>query len=296
MKDRSKAAKVAVQKVSPVCCDIKVELPTTGYKKWEQWVLATSCRHWEHPDSDLKAQEAHLNEAADRKAIVCDIGDFLCLMQTPGDKRSGVGGSGVREEHNPKITGQGYIDGVLSDFRKWVKPWYGMFAFVGSGNHETAFYRKAGWDISPVVANACGAVPMGYRGYARFLFKRGAWQTSRTMYFDHGSGGASEMTVGTGKTRRRAAVVPDADIILTGHLHQSFELPVTRCRLRKDGTEVAEEQVHVQLGTYKDDITGKPHGWAIEKGMAPPSKRQAWLRFSLNENEAIRLDVLPATV
>lgn len=296
VKERKGSAKVAVSKVSPICCDIKIELPQSGYKTWEQWVLLTSCRHFDHPDSDRTAQRDHLDEASARSAGVIDVGDFLCLMQTPGDKRAGVGGSGVRRAHNPGETGQPFINSVLDEAESELKDYKDLFWMVGSGNHETAFYRKCGLDVTPLLASRLGAVPMGYRGYARFKFQRGSWQTSRTMYFHHGSGGGAEMTFGTGKMRKRMAVIPDADIIVTGHLHQAATVPVTRCRLLRDGREIPETVRHVQLGTYKDDAVGHPHGWAIEKEMPPPSKEMAWLRFSLDRNEAIRLDTMPAVV
>lgn len=289
-------APVSVTKASPVCCDIKIELPQTGYKHWEQWVLLTSCRHWEHPDSDHDLQREHLDEAAARGAGCIDVGDFLCLMQTPGDKRAGVGGSGVRRAHQPGESGNPYLNGVVADATDWFKRWPGIFWAVGAGNHETAIYRKVGIDMTHLLAAGLKTIPMGYRGYHRFKFKRGTWQTSRTMYFSHGSGGSSEMTFGVGKARRRMAVVPDADIVVSGHLHLKTEVPITRCRLLSDGREVADEQLHIQLGTYKDDVTGKSHGWAIEKEMPPPSKRMAWLRFSLGKNEAIRIDTYPTSV
>jgi hypothetical protein len=77
---------------------------------------------------------------------------------------------------------------------------------------------------------------------------------------------------------RKAVYLPDAHIVVSGHTHDRWIFPVMRTHLRKNGEQELREQLHLKLGTYKDEFT-PGHGWAVEKGMPPKSLGGIWLHF-----------------
>ena len=44
---------------------------------------------------------------------------------------------------------------------------------------------------------------------------------------------------------------------------------------------VIDEQLHVRIGTYKDEHGDGFGGWSVERGMAPKSKGAVWMRLHI---------------
>jgi len=106
----------------------------------------------------------------------------------------------------------------------------------------------------------------------------------RKVYYDHGSGGSAPVTRGVIKTNRRAVMVPDADIVLSGHIHERWVVNVPRIRLSPTKAEERyEEQIHASSGTYKRESLQE--GWAAEKGFAPPAVGGLWLEMAYKRRE-----------
>ena len=86
------------------------------------------------------------------------------------------------------------------------------------------------------------------------------------------------MTKGVIQTSRRSVWLPDAQTIVSGHIHESTIVVTPRVRLAPNGKTYLDEQTHVTTATYKQehDLAG---GWHIERGAPPKPLGGAWLRF-----------------
>ena len=118
------------------------------------------------------------------------------------------------------------------------------------------------------------AQKMGYSGFVQVQFKRGRASFCWTLYCAHGSGGGGPVTKGVIGTNRRAVFQPDADIIVTGHIHESWNVEINRERLTQSGHTYIDTQTHIQLPTYKEEYLSH-EGWHTERG-APPKPLGAW--------------------
>lgn len=94
---------------------------------------------------------------------------------------------------------------------------------------------------------------------------------------------------------RRASFVTDADILLTGHSHTFHNQTVARLRLGSNGYVYHDEQLHLGIPSYKDDIKEGSEGWAVEKGFRPHVLGAWWLRFFwCGKAERVLFEAIPA--
>jgi len=264
---------------------------------WSQYYLLTSDRHWDNPKSDLELQKKHLNWAKEVGAGIIDIGDFFCVMQGKYDPRRDR--ESVRPEHNVND----YLDAVITTAIDWFEPYADRFVLVGQGNHETNFIKRHDTDLNKRFVDGLNtksgaSVRKGqYGGFVRFSFARannGGRNQSIDLYYHHGHGGGGPVTKGVIQSNRRAASV-DADIIISGHIHESWALTNMRFGLNHNGDRVRQnEQLHICLRTYKEEFGNGGSGWHVEGGR-PPKPVGAWvLRFYLNAvSNQIEYDAIP---
>lgn len=275
----------SVERTGPVTHTIRV--PYNRSKDWEFWVLISSDRHYDHPDSQLPMQNKHLNQALGRNAAVIDIGDLFCGMQGPHDSRQMKGDTRV-EHNNPDYFGS-VVRGAFSFF----EPYKDTLAILGRGNHETGVIKHNGFDMTRMLVDLLrlGGSPVrcgGYRGWVRFLFeleKCGGGRRSILLYYTHGSGGDAPVTKGVIKHNRRAVYLPDADIIISGHNHNSWIVENPRARLNALGEEYQSDQYHVNIPTYKQEFIGKDGGFHHEKEGPPKPLGAYWLKFTCCKSE-----------
>lgn len=257
----------------------RVDVPLVRKKGWQWWCLVTSDRHWDSPKSDLKLQLKHLKEARERGAAIIDIGDFVDLMGGRHDPR-GVKGT-VRREHNVPH----YFDAVIADAAEWFEPFAHNFVMIAEGNHETAMTHRHEFNSTERLV---GQLNMrtgarvyngGYSGWVVFSFNHtGTKGYNVVANYHHGtSSGKSSSNILAHE--RRAAYLPDPDILISGHAHNFWNESVARLRLGKTGIVYQDEQLHLGCPSYKDDIGDGSHGWAVEKGFRPKPLGAWWLRF-----------------
>ncbi|GAF98681.1 unnamed protein product [marine sediment metagenome] len=92
----------------------------------------------------------------------------------------------------------------------------------------------------------------GYEGWVKFMFDMdGSQRQSINMFYTHGAGGAAPVTKGVIKTARRAVYLPDADVIVSGHSHNAWDLWTGRLRLSRLGVQSEDKQLHIQTPGYK---------------------------------------------
>lgn len=283
--NKARETSFKVRRDSDVCTTL--DFTAQGHND-EFWVLAASDRHWDNPKSNRALQKEHLDEARDRRAAVIDIGDLFCMMQLPGDRRATKGGTRPEDEK------QNYFDRVNRGAIQWFSPYAKNIAILGEGNHETAVLKYT--TSSPTERLAEGlqlhgspCVAMGYRGWIRIVYRRSTQRFTKLVYFHHGEGGGAPVTRGIINASRRAVYCPQADIVLSGHIHKHLVTPIERFKLSQNGTETADEQLHIQLPTYKQAHAGQSGGWEHERGIPPWSQGAVWLRFFV-KNEQLLVD------
>ena len=267
---------------------VRVQLDASG-ADWQQWVLLSGDRHHDSPAADHARERRQLELVAERNALVIDVGDMHDLCGGRGDPRRSR--SVVRPEHQ---MADDYIDSVVSAAAKFYAPYARHFVVVGRGNHEQSILRALETDVTVrtcAMMSALSGAPViagGYSGWVRFAAEQHGRCAALTLWYHHGSGGASTMTLGTGAIRAQASYLPDADIVLGGHIHHSWHAVIGRLRLRsrsRTGDEVETvPQHHIRVGCYADDYGDGHSGWALEKGHAPRAQHAGvWLRLSLDD-------------
>jgi hypothetical protein len=126
------------------------------------------------------------------------------------------------------------------------------------------------------------------------MFTRGdAKRESRKLYYYHGTGGGGPVTRGVIQTNRIAVFTPDADIVLTGHTHDQWTVPIARQRISDGGVPYHDEQLHVRTPGYKDSWGDGYGGWEVERCLGPKPKGAAWLHFTMR-GDAVATEVIRA--
>jgi hypothetical protein len=159
---------------------------------------------------------------------------------------------------------------------------------IGRGNHETAILKNCETDLTERLCERMSQQSGhkvhsgGYGGWVRFITRNGSSRYTLTLKYFHGSGGAPSMSFGTLDVKRQAAVTPDADVIVSGHIHKQWVLPLARERLVMDqrGPRIVSDiQWAIRVGTYKDEFADGYGGFHIEKGRSPEIMGAVWMKL-----------------
>jgi hypothetical protein len=281
-----------VEQRNPKCIAVRVEVPSTV--GWEWWCLLRADAHDDHPASNTRLQTEHLNEALARGAPIFDFGDFACAMQAPHDPRMSY--DGLKAEHKRRD----YLNSLVDSMVERCLPYKDLWVLWAMGNHETGILKHHSFNLTEEVARRLreqhGGIGYegGYEGWVQFMFTlQGSERKQVRLWYTHGRGGLAQVTRGVIKTARRAVRLPDADIVVGAHIHTEFRLGIPRIRLTDHGKEYQDEQLHIQLPTYKDSVTGQRNGWEVEHELPPPNLGATWLVFRCRNSE-IKVDALRA--
>lgn len=252
-------------------------------KNKEQWFLLSSDHHWDNPDCDRDLFEKHLKEAKEKNAHVFMVGDFFCAMQGKYDRRASK--DKIRPEHQKAD----YLDSLVSTAANWLEPYKEQIALIGLGNHETAILKNHETNLIERLVerlninNKNKVYSGGYGGYIRLNFQRG--NNSRVplniKYF-HGYGGGGPVTKGVIQSYRQSQYFPDADIVISGHVHEQYTICYMQERLSDSGKIQLKEQWHVRMPTYKDEYKDGHSGWHVETGKPPKPLGAWWLKVTYN--------------
>lgn len=265
-------------------------------KEWEQWVLLSSDRHFDNPKSKWNLQKKHLQQCKDRNGIICDFGDLFCAMQGKYDPRSRKG------DIRPENDNDEYLDSLIDSGEKLFSPYAECFALIGKGNHESKLQSRLETNLTARLVKRLKkynskVVEGGYRGWIKFLFQRGdnGTRQSFNLYYTHGSNSNAPVTKGILRTARRGIIYPDADIIATGHIHESWAFPIYRDRITTQGKEFTDKQMHIQLPTYKEEFHDCTEGYHHENERPPKPLGAWWLRFFYDrESHRIKFETTQA--
>ena len=238
---------------------------------WEQHFLLVSDVHFDNKHCDRKLLKRHFDEAVAKDARIFIFGDFFDCMGGKYDHRS------TKADIRPEYQRSDYFDALVEDAAKWLEPYKGHIALISDGNHETSVTLRHEINLLDRLAEKLGGVERGkYSGFVRFKFDRVSQRSSKILYYSHGSGGNSPVTLGVIASNRRQEMI-HADYFVTGHLHSEWEVPRTQTRLNEQNNIEVHKCFHWQLGTYEQ--THMEGGWADHKGFRGASIGGRWLKF-----------------
>lgn len=250
---------------------------------WSQRVLLTGDRHHDNIYARWDLERRHLDTAKELGAPIIDVGDLFCMMQGKFDKRKDA------RQLRPQYVGENYFDLVIDDAADFYAPYADHFAVLGYGNHETSVIRHHEFDPIKSLARRLkehatrpDTCDVGsYGGWVFFTFKSGKTKTLKLKYH-HGAGGGGPVTKGVIQTNRRAVFLPDADFVVTGHIHEAWAVNLARERVSERGVVSIDNQTHVCVPTYKDEYAQGTGGFHIETGRPPKPTGCVWLEFAYN--------------
>ena len=257
--------------------------------------MLSSDRHHDNPHCKRKLERRHLDEAAERGAIILDFGDMFCAMQGKYDPRSSM--DDIRSED----VGEDYLDRIVTHAARDYGPYAGNFLVIGQGNHEANIRKRHGTDlISNIVhrlnADHGGKCRVGgYGGWVRFMLTiNKTKRQSFNLKYHHGAGGGGPVTRGVIQTNRQAVYLPDADIVVNGHTHDGWYLPRARERLTAQG-KVSRDLVHfVRTPGYKEEYADGAKGFHVEKWRDPRPVGCFWLRLFYGGDSRVDIEIIPA--
>ena len=248
-------------------------------------LFTTSDWHFDNPKCNRKLLFKHLDEAKEKNALIVVTGDLFCLMQGKYDPRRSK--SAIRSEHN----GDNYLDLVINDTAEKLRPYAKNIILISKGNHETSVSKRSETDITGRLVeklnNLEGTnIQVGaYTGYytLNFQYKKHGCRKALNIGYSHGNWGGV-MTKGTLSVVRYAAIMPDCDIMFSGHTHDGWIMPQPRLTrsFSKKKVEVTK-QWHIKTGTYKEEFD-KGKGWAVERIAMPKYLGSCFTEINYSKN------------
>ena len=270
---------MTIERTSPAVVTVRFEGIRAG---WEQWILLRSDAHHDSPACNRTLEKKHLDEMILRGGLWADFGDLFDAMQGKFDPRRNY------DDIRPEDKRGDYYDSIAKHAAEFYTPYLDRCILLAEGNHETAVTKNASISLLDRLVQEAKAkhglerdVLLGkYGGWIRFLFEfqKTARQQVRLRYL-HGYGGSAPVSKGVIQTNRQAVFLPDADVVINGHNHNAYILPLVRDRITHRGRQFKDIQWHGRIPGYKDDYADGTKGYAVEGGYAPTPLGSLWLRL-----------------
>ena len=259
-------------------------------------IMCMSDVHFDSIKCDTNLFEKHLAMAEEYKAPVLIGGDLFDAMQGHDDPRR------TMEELKKEYKQDSYYDALVLDVAKTLMK-YKITYIIGMGNHETSVLKKSNTNLIERLVHDINmrggrAYSMGYWGILRlqFVYEKGKARRVKVLYWHHGAGANAPITKGVLETGRQSSYMPDADVIMNGHNHQQYTLPIPRIRLGINGVPYDDYQHFIRTPGYKKGglIAGDRYGFDIEKMPAPTPRGCVRLDYEFRKNEGV--DLSPTAV
>ena len=249
------------------------------YQK-NRYMLFISDVHLDSIHCDRDKLKQHLDLALERNAPVFIFGDLLDLMQGKYDPRSN------KADLNPKYNAGKYIDEVIADVVEFLTPYKDVIAFYSPGNHETSVEKRIEYGI---VDKICYKLDISKGNYSGYIYCRmfpsvedKGSNRPLIIAYHHGYGaGNSPVTRDVIQTNRKAVYLPDANIVISGHTHDRWIVPITRQRISRY-KEYVDQQWHIKTGTYLNQPQ-EFNGYVVEKGMSPKVGAGIWMHYTFTK-------------
>jgi hypothetical protein len=261
---------------------------------WEQWFLFTSDNHFDSIYCNREQMRADFEEAKRRSARICIFGDWYDAMQGRYDPRRAA--PELRPEYGQR---EDYYDVIVQDSADWLEDYAAHLEILSDGNHELGVLKNASTNIMDRLVgelNRRAGTRISHGGYGGWLrimlWKSDRPQRSVRVKYFHGSGGEAPVTRGAIQTNRQAVYLPDANIVVNGHSHHSYYIPITRERLGNKGSPYMDIQHHIRIPGYKQSYGDGTTGWDVTRGGVPKPIGSQWVRVYF-ENEQVKIQVIP---
>jgi len=241
--------------------------------------LFVSDVHFDSMKCDREMLTRHFDQAKKDKAKIFVFGDWFDLMQGKYDPRGNY--SDLRPEYK-SIT---YLDDVIEDSARYLAQYKEEIVFIGRGNHETSIEKRlhtSPLDRLAAIHNYNGGNVMigGYSGWLIFnLMRSGKAAGQSKVHFHHGYGGNAPRSKGVLGVDIDQMQFPDANVIVRGHTHQKWHVPVVVDRINEKGTCYQQRIHHIRTGSYKK-LGDRFAGWAVEKNFNTPTLGGWWLEIA----------------
>ena len=240
-------------------------------------ILAQADEHFDNVHAQQDKIRSHMQEAVDNGWPIVKLGDSLCLMGGTGDRRADK--SDLRPEHK---SGD-YIDAVVNDYAQFCSFAAPNIALIAPGNHELSIKTRCETDVIERIAEQWRQIgsPVHVGGIGGWILVRinvTATATFMVPIFYHPGHGGGGMGRGTGHANKRALYLPDAQVVISGHIHEEWVQTICRDRINlKTARTFIDESTHVVTGTYKQEYLPHESTWHCKNGRPPKPIGGTWL-------------------
>lgn len=236
----------------------------------KQKFFITSDVHFDSAYCNRKAFFQDLDEALNQEAQIIIVGDFFDALNGRFDPRRDM--SILRPEYRRPD----YYDYIVADAADKLSKYAKNIVLITPGNHELSVLKNANTYLSDRLVSTLNTkyggniLHGGYGGWIRIMMRmNGRFEgTIRVKYF-HGAGGEAPVTRGAIQTNRQAVYLPDADLVVNGHSHNAYWIPITRERLSNKGVHYFDTQHHVRTPGYMQSYGDGSTGWEVTRGGVP---------------------------
>jgi len=226
--------------------------------------FVTSDVHFDSAFCNRKQFFEDMDTAIERNAKVLIIGDFFDAMQGRFDPRRDM--SMLRPEYRRSD----YYDYIVKDAASKLKKYASHILLITDGNHELSVLKNANTDLTgrltELLSSEKHKIHRGGYGGIISLTEKGV---NTKIKFFHGSGGEAPVTRGAIQTNRQAVFLPDYQIILNGHSHHMYWIPVVRERIDENSKHYFDIQHHVRTPGYSMMYGDGSGGWEVTRGGVP---------------------------
>lgn len=251
---------------------------TTVKSKGGIQVFQTSDIHFDSVLCYRKQLYEDLSYAVANDMQIVLLGDIFDAMNGRFDPRRSM------DLVRPEYRSENYYDLIVEDAIASLLPFANNILMVTYGNHETSVLKNANTDLILRLAKGLSSkyhkvLVGGYGGIIRFIDDD---HIVPAKYF-HGSGGEAPVTRGAIQTNRQAVFLPDYNIIMNGHSHHQYVIPITRERVSPEGKHYFDFQWHLRSPGYVMSYGDGSQGWDVTRGGVPKPIGGIYIRVEKNK-------------
>jgi len=241
-------------------------------------VYFTSDVHFDSPFCYRDRFYEDLEYAKKLGALIWITGDFFDAMQGRFDPRRDM------DYLRPEYRRNDYYDIIVDDAVRLMRPWRRNILGISFGNHEGAVLKNANTDILSRFIKELSIpthqiVRGGYGGIISFDINGYEYPSK---YF-HGAGGEAPVTKGVIQTARQAAALDGFVLVLNGHNHNQYHVPISR-ETFIDGEHKFITQHHVRTPGYAMTFADGTSGWEATRGGVPKPIGGYFIEFGIGED------------
>jgi len=260
-----------------------------------QSIMLTSDVHFDSSHCDIDLFTKHLKQADEQGAPVLVGGDLFDAMQGHDDPRRSP------EELKNEYKVSHYFDAIVLDASSYLRQFKNVPVWIlAMGNHESKVLEKINTNLLERLAydmrlQGHKAEAAGYWGYLKIYmsYSKGNDESFKTIYWHHGVSSGAPVTKGVIQVNRQSVWIHDADIVLNGHNHQAYWMPVQVERLNQKTNEPYTTTTHYfRTPGYKMSAgdTKSVYGYGAEKHRAPTPRGCVFLDMEYQKGNGISIE------